>query len=109
MMIMPRFATWWRGHNHAGEDYSAVDYIVDNRGYEPLPSLIARLCRGEIVPRHNMQYDGDDDDLQNLDDVPEVDDFVDADQIAADIADRFEQGDDHRDGNDQSEQKSEGA
>lgn len=89
MMTMPRFATWWRGHNYSGESYKDDDYIVDNRGYEALPQLINRLCRGEFVPRKSMPFDGDDD-LDEIDDVPEVDDFVDIDAIADEISLRLQ-------------------
>lgn len=85
-MLMPRFATWWQGHNCRGETFVNDDYIVDNRGFEPLPQLINRLCRGEIVPRKPVSYDGTDDELENLDDVPEVDDFVDVDAVAEEVS-----------------------
>lgn len=83
MTLVPKFATWWSGHNYPGEDFSDCDYIVDSKGYEPLPRLIQRLCRGEFVPRKVLDYDGSGEELEDLPEVPEIEDFVDA-QIARD-------------------------
>lgn len=85
MILMPKFATWFSGHNYPGEDFSGCDYIVDSKGYEPLPRLIERLCRGEFVGRTCCDYDGEGDELDDLPEVPEIDDFVDAQQVRDDI------------------------
>lgn len=91
MMLMPKFRTWYRGLDHAGEDFADCDYIVDHRGYEPLPTLIARLCRGEVVPLRQMEFDGNDDELDGIDDVPDIEDFVDAQEVKDGLDEMLEQ------------------
>lgn len=86
-----RFLTFFGDKNPRGnEDYTNVPYIVDSAGYETVPQIMARLLRGELVSPIPVTFDSvsdDDSDLDNLRDVPIIEDITDVVDVADELED----------------------